>query len=144
MSIPQLARYLCIVVVMTAIVVAAVSFRREYVVPPAGLVDVAVTPHKGFVTVSAGLLSSGARVSRTSVSVRDGSALVRIYMVALTGHDHEPSRIASIDVPLAGLKSIEIGDSPRSITVGHVFCVAVSLPRMRRDPDASRLIWSKR
>ena len=72
-----------VLVMLAVVVVATVGFRREYVLPADGLVDVQATTSDGDVVVSGAIRASGGRITKTTVRRYGDELVVRVFATAI-------------------------------------------------------------
>jgi hypothetical protein len=133
--------------VATLVVVVAFSFKREYVLPATGLLELSAAENSGVVVVSGAIRSSGAKITRITTTRFDDYVLVRVYADAIRSSDDPKDCAGTFIIPVAlspEMSAIKVGESPRSVTVGQVFGVPIRVPRFRRHPSAVRVVWSAR
>jgi len=124
-----------------AIVIWA-GFKREYVIPASGLLDVKTGTTPGEVVVSGVLLSSMSHVTKTTAEPYRDGVIVRVY-VDLIGPDDDLNRLKrafSCVVPRSkSIKVIYLGDSQEWETVGKLYGVPVRVPRHKE--WAAKVVW---
>jgi hypothetical protein len=121
-------------------------FRRAYVIPSNGLGGVSSQCTGESVRIRGSLVARGAKLVRTTLS-RDGRAvLLRIYADAIRDEDDPRRRLGSfsVQVPLTSeVNAVEIGDSPRFLTIGVLCGIPVRLPRLHEEPGMKRVLWRR-
>ncbi|SRR5258707_10740953 len=134
---------LFLVLISTAAIVIT-SFKRVYVFPADGLLELTAVPSSTGVTVSGALKSSGAKIVKITTT-RDGDeALVRIYGDAISPTDNPkccPGTFSTSVATAGGLRDIGVGDSTRFITVGTLFGIPLRAPRWSKSDAACRIVW---
>lgn len=133
-----------LVAISLSVAGAGVLLRREHVVPADGIVGLAAQERGGdAIVVTGSLLASGAKVARTTVTRSDGEALIRIYGAGITPTDAPEDTRGSfaVVIPARDLRSIAVGESANSITVGTLMGLSVRLPRWPPKPSANRIAW---
>ena len=123
-------------------VVIALGFKRENVVPAAGLLDVVAVATPRQVVVSGVLLSSMAHVTKTTATPYKDGVLVRVYVDLIRPDDDldRLTRTFSVPVPRsrdAGI--VYIGESQKWETVGQLYGMPVRVPHRRE--WAAKPVW---
>ncbi|HEY0140869.1 MAG TPA: hypothetical protein VGF48_08230 [Thermoanaerobaculia bacterium] len=117
------------------------GFRRQYVVPAAGLLDVTTRATPQEVIVSGVLLSSMARVTKTTFAPYKDGVLVRVYVDLIRPGDDSDQvmRSFSARVPRSSSGVIYVGDDQAWETVGQLYGLAVRVPREKE--WAAKAVW---
>ena len=119
-----------------------IGFRREYVVPARGLLDVTAVTGSRQIVVSGVLLSSMAYVRKTTVEPYRDGVIVRVYVdvIPSTGDLHGLTRTFAASLPRThDTTVIYVGDGQEWETVGRLYGVALRIPRHK--DEAAKVIW---
>lgn len=131
-------------VVVSAILVGVFAFRRAYVASASHLIDVRVSRRGDSIRIDGFIFDSGMRVSHSTQQRVGSSILVRIYIAPILDSDGVSIRRgafhALVVIPEA-VTSVAVGESPRFVTLGHIFGVPIRVPRPFREA-ASMTIWT--
>jgi hypothetical protein len=137
---------LTIFVTAAAIVICAVSFKREYVVPSDGLLAVRARERGTQVIVTGALKSSGAKITKTTLTRHRGDVLVRVYAAGIGPTDKPQDCVGTFSVAIprtSDVHVISVGESAGWMTVGEIFqFLPVRLPRLRNEPSAVTVVWA--
>lgn len=118
------------------------SFKRDYVVPAPGLLDVTTRGTAQEVVVSGVLLSSTAHVTRTSTGPYKEGVIVRVHVDLIRPNDDldRLTRTFSATVPRSSrTRVIYLGDGQEWETVGRLFGMPLRVPR--RKDWAAKIVW---
>ena len=118
------------------------GFKRQYVIPASGLLDVTATAMPRQVLVSGVLLSSMAHVTRTTTEPYKEGVIVRVYVDLIRPGDDldKLTRSFSTAVPRSQeTRVIYIGDGQEWETIGQLYGVPVRVPH--RKEWAAKVVW---
>lgn len=122
------------------------TFTRDYPVSADGLVEVRATAVGRTVIVSGVILSSGSRISRTTLATEGHHYMIRIYTIPIQDTD-DARRVTgrfTVTLPLQSNMRITVGDGQRLKTIGRLCGWPVRIPRLRLDRLAERTVWPER
>ncbi|HYC61037.1 MAG TPA: hypothetical protein VEK79_15860 [Thermoanaerobaculia bacterium] len=127
-------------------VIAWIGFKRQYVIPAAGLLDVTAVAGPRDVVVSGVLLSSMSHVTKTTTDRYADGVIVRVYveLIPVDGTSLASlTRTFTAAVPRSrDARVIYVGDARERETVGSLYGLPVRVPR--RDESAARVVWRER
>jgi hypothetical protein len=119
-----------------------IGFRREYVVPASGLLDITAVAGSRHIVVSGVLLSSMSYVRKTTTEPYRDGVIVRVYvgLIPTTGNLDKLTRTFATSVPRSrDTRVIYVGDGQQWETVGRLYGAAVRMPR--DENAAAKIVW---